>query len=49
LEPVDFDSGNHRFDLDFATAPFTRTDKSLIKLKLGRFVATSILLIIRKV
>ena len=48
LEPVDFDGGYHLFDLDYDVAPFMGHDKPHIKLELGGFVSTSILLIIRK-
>jgi hypothetical protein len=47
LEPVDHDSGDHPFDLDYDTKPFT-SGKPHVKLKIRRFVATSILLVIRK-
>ena len=48
LEPVDFASGSHPFDFDYDTKPFMSAGKPHVKLKIGRFVATSILLVIRK-
>ncbi len=48
LEPVDFEGGDHPFDLDYDTKPFMTRDKPHIKLKLRGFVSTSILLIIHK-
>ncbi len=54
LEPVDFDGGNHPFDLDYDTKPFQTRGTPHIKLRvrgklqLRGFVSTSILLIIHK-
>lgn len=48
LESVDFDGGHHPFDLDYDAAPFMQQGKPHIKLDLGGFVSTSILLIIHK-
>lgn len=47
LEPIDFDGGTHPFDLDYDTKPFA-SGKPHIKLKICRFVATSVLLVINK-
>jgi hypothetical protein len=48
LEAVDFDGGVHQFDLDYDSVPFMAQGKPHIKLELGGFVSTSILLIIHK-
>jgi len=48
LEPVDFDRGDHPFDLDYDSKPFFLKGKPHIKLKVHGFVITSILLLIRK-
>ena len=47
LEPVDFDGGYHPFDLDYVSPPHTES-KPHIKIELGGYISTSILLIIHK-
>jgi SAM-dependent methyltransferase len=49
LEPVDFDAGTHRHDLNYDTEPYERDRNGAhIKLRLFGHVCTSILLIARK-
>ncbi len=48
LEPVDFYGGSHQFDLDYDTEPYFKNGKPHVKLQLGSFVSTSILLVIHK-
>lgn len=45
LEPIDFDAGTHRFDLLFDTQPYCQSGRPHIKLELGEFICTSILLV----
>ena len=49
LEPVDFEGGHHPFDLDYVDTRLAAEDKPHVKIELGGFVSTSILLIVRKV
>lgn len=46
--PIDFDSGNHKYDLEFDLPPWCTTGRKHVKLKLGPFIATSILLILER-
>lgn len=48
LSRCDFFSGDHPSDLDFDVPPFGTTGRPHVKLLLGGYVCTSILLIIRK-
>lgn len=48
LEPIDFDAGTHRYDLDYDEPPEQVDDRKHIKLKLNGFIFTSVLLVIRK-
>jgi hypothetical protein len=48
LSRCDFFAGDHPFDLDFDIPPYGRTDRQHIKLLLGGYVVTSILLIVRR-
>ena len=48
MERPDFDPGVHSFDLLYDEEPYFTTGKKHIKLKIGNFVSTSFLLIVRK-
>lgn len=48
LEPVNFDPGNHRYDIEFDFHPWMENGRKHVKLLQGDFIATSILLIIKK-
>lgn len=48
LEPVEFDAGIDRQDIEFDFPPYFANNRKHIKLLLGPYVSTSILLIIRK-
>lgn len=48
LEPLDFDAGTHRFDLDYDVRPYFDGERVHIKLEIAGFVCTSFLLIARK-
>jgi Methyltransferase domain len=48
LEAVDFDPGTHIFDLNFDRQPFYKSGRRHIKLELGGYICTSILLVIHK-
>jgi hypothetical protein len=46
LVPLDFDTGDHEYDIDFDTPPYMQ--KPHLKLAIGDFVCTSMLLIVEK-
>jgi SAM-dependent methyltransferase len=48
LEQVDFDAGSHEYDIDYDYPPYWVHGRKHIKLLLPPYIATSILLIIRK-
>lgn len=48
LEPVDFNAGVHSYDLDYDTPPYFGEGPRHIKLLLGGYVSTSMLLVVRK-
>lgn len=48
LERVDYDGGAHPFDLDYDSPPFSQDGRPHVKLELGGFISTSMILIIRK-
>jgi hypothetical protein len=48
LEPLDFNTGKHRFDTDYDTAPYMQSGKPHLKLQIDGFVATSFLLVIQR-
>ncbi|WP_158258438.1 methyltransferase domain-containing protein [Rhodopila globiformis] len=48
LETPDFDPGSHRYDIEFDYPPYFYNGRKHIKLLLGQYVSTSMLLIIRK-
>jgi SAM-dependent methyltransferase len=48
VSAFDFDSGNHRYDLDYDRPPWYQNGRKHIKLELGGYIATSILIIIEK-
>jgi hypothetical protein len=48
LEAVDFESGADRHDLEFDYPPYFQTGRKHVKLLLGPYISTSILLIIQK-
>lgn len=45
VEPFDFDSGSHRFDLEYDVPPFCTSGRKHVKLLLEGYVCTSILII----
>jgi 2-polyprenyl-3-methyl-5-hydroxy-6-metoxy-1,4-benzoquinol methylase len=48
IEKIDWDAGCHEHDLNFDIAPYGTTGRPHIKLELGGFITTSIMLVIRK-
>jgi len=48
LERPEFDAGTHRHDIEFDFPPYFHNNRKHIKLLLGPYVSTSILLIIKK-
>jgi SAM-dependent methyltransferase len=48
LEPVDFNAGVHPYDLDYDSPPYFSDGPRHIKLLIGDYVSTSMVLIIRK-
>ncbi len=48
LEPVDFDAGVHPYDLDYDEPPYFQPGSRHIKLLLGGYVSTSMLLVVQK-
>jgi hypothetical protein len=48
LETPDFDAGSDRHDIEFDFPPYFKNNRKHIKLLLGPYVATSILLVIKK-
>lgn len=48
LEPIDFDIGHHPYDLMFDQEPYFNPGRVHIKLQIGNFICTSVLLIARK-
>jgi len=47
VEDFDFDSGNHKYDLEYDRLPWYADGRKHIKLQLGNFIATSIMIVIR--
>ena len=48
MEAVDFDPGTHPFDLNYDREPFFQSGRKHLKLEIGSFVCTSIVLVIHK-
>lgn len=48
IEKIDFDPGSHPYDLTYDVLPFFENNRPHIKLLLNGFVATSILIVVRK-
>ena len=48
MDTPDFQLGTHDFDVDYDEEPYFTTDRRHIKLKIGPFISTSFLLVLRK-
>jgi hypothetical protein len=48
LAPLDFDTGTHKYDLDFDTEPYMQPGKRHVKLEIDGYVATSFMLVIER-
>jgi 2-polyprenyl-3-methyl-5-hydroxy-6-metoxy-1,4-benzoquinol methylase len=48
LASLNFDSGNHRFDIEYDTVPYMESGKRHLKLQIEDHICTSFMLIIRK-
>jgi hypothetical protein len=49
LQPLNFDTGNHRYDAEYDTEPYMQEGRRHVKLEIDGYVATSFMLIIERI